>query len=430
MRRTFTLFLLAAAAVLFGGCDVDLRVRPVRPLLQPAELAQLRVQAGAQLLADERCGPGAHLEAWPRRRVCVSARGEAWLLGSSITPITSFTASGPTQLGGSTSGSFYASADRLDIKARSTGTATLYLVEWDVASAKWWPTGPACSLDSTVNNGQALCRYVGKRGPTYWHVIRTAGTTAEVYLEQAYNGGGAALGSIEPAAAAGAPVAHAASHEDGGGDEVALDASQIESGTLAVGRGGTGISTYTAGDLLYASGPATLAVLAAGAEDLVLTSSGPGSAPTWEPPAAPTGSGAALTGVYAGFLSGGANILTNTNGDNWLLSPGSGLTASGGTTQLFEAPTSLVLQRLACRVTTVCGDGNSITFTVQSSSDGTTYNNSLVTCTIAGSSGDGSLKCEDVVQTLSLSQHDAVAFKAVASSCTTFNAVCTVQLSK
>lgn len=55
---------------------------------------------------------------------------------------------------------------------------------------------------------------------------------------------------------------------------IAIAASQVTSGTLAVAQGGTGLSTYTAGDLIYATGATTLAKLGLGATDYVLTSSG------------------------------------------------------------------------------------------------------------------------------------------------------------
>lgn len=42
-------------------------------------------------------------------------------------------------------------------------------------------------------------------------------------------------------------------------------------GTLAVGNGGTGLSTYTAGDIVYASGTTTISKLALGASGYVLT---------------------------------------------------------------------------------------------------------------------------------------------------------------
>jgi hypothetical protein len=61
--------------------------------------------------------------------------------------------------------------------------------------------------------------------------------------------------------------------------DIAIAASQVTSGTLAVAQGGTNIASYTGGDLLYASGTTTLSKLAIGASDYVLTSSG--SAPQY-----------------------------------------------------------------------------------------------------------------------------------------------------
>ncbi len=47
-------------------------------------------------------------------------------------------------------------------------------------------------------------------------------------------------------------------------------------------NGGTGQTTYATGDLLYASSPSTLAKLSSGANGLVLTSNGAGTAPSWQ----------------------------------------------------------------------------------------------------------------------------------------------------
>ena len=57
-------------------------------------------------------------------------------------------------------------------------------------------------------------------------------------------------------------------------------------GTLAVAKGGTNITTYTAGDILYASATNVLSKLTAGTVSYVLTSGGAGVAPSWAPPAA------------------------------------------------------------------------------------------------------------------------------------------------
>jgi hypothetical protein len=61
-----------------------------------------------------------------------------------------------------------------------------------------------------------------------------------------------------------------------------LPASKITSGALAVAVGGTGLSSYTVGDLLYADGAASLAKLAGAATGNVLISGGVGAAPSWD----------------------------------------------------------------------------------------------------------------------------------------------------
>ena len=65
------------------------------------------------------------------------------------------------------------------------------------------------------------------------------------------------------------------------GAAIAIDASQVTSGTLAVARGGTGLSSYAVGDLIYASGTTTLASLADVATGNALISGGVGVAPSW-----------------------------------------------------------------------------------------------------------------------------------------------------
>lgn len=55
---------------------------------------------------------------------------------------------------------------------------------------------------------------------------------------------------------------------------IAINGNQITSGTVGVAYGGTNLSSYTTGDLLYASGSTTLSKLNIGATDYVLTSSG------------------------------------------------------------------------------------------------------------------------------------------------------------
>lgn len=89
------------------------------------------------------------------------------------------------------------------------------------------------------------------------------------------------------------------------------------SGTLVAANGGTGQTSYTIGDILYASGAAALSKLAAGTASHVLTSNGAGVAPSWQPVAA-----GGLTGFTAAL-----NTASPNNGTN-----ASSLVASGGTT--------------------------------------------------------------------------------------------------
>ena len=102
----------------------------------------------------------------------------------SITPITDWTSTAPVELGGSTTGSFRAGVDRIVVKARTaSGTATLWLAQWDPATSKWWPYGPSCDLDAGSNDGRNLCRWVAQRDTMYWHVMRSSGSTSEVWIE-------------------------------------------------------------------------------------------------------------------------------------------------------------------------------------------------------------------------------------------------------
>ena len=70
---------------------------------------------------------------------------------------------------------------------------------------------------------------------------------------------------------------------DGTADPVALSAFSNSTGTLKVANGGTNIPSYTQGDILYASGSTTLAKLAKGGSNNVLTSTGSSNNPKWLP---------------------------------------------------------------------------------------------------------------------------------------------------
>lgn len=75
----------------------------------------------------------------------------------------------------------------------------------------------------------------------------------------------------------------------------AVQSGSWQGSTIAPGRGGTGLTSYTPGDLIVATAPTTLASLPAGPTGFVLTSSGPGVPPTWT-----GGSGSGVSSFSAG----------------------------------------------------------------------------------------------------------------------------------
>ncbi|HVW23715.1 MAG TPA: MerR family DNA-binding transcriptional regulator [Candidatus Saccharimonadales bacterium] len=99
----------------------------------------------------------------------------------------------------------------------------------------------------------------------------------------------------------------------------------LTSGTLGVARGGTGLSSYSTGDLLYASGATSLAKLADVATGSCLISGGVGAAPQWGSCAAGGGiTGSGTTDTIALFTSSG--VL----GDSWLNQSGTTLQLATG----------------------------------------------------------------------------------------------------
>lgn len=113
----------------------------------------------------------------------------------------------------------------------------------------------------------------------------------------------------------------------------AITVSDIASGTLGVARGGTGLASFTAGDLPYATGATTIAALGIGASGRVLTSSG--SAPQWSNSLSLAGTTAATsttTGnlINAGGFGNAGDIIAGGNGQFGGTSSGMRLYLLGG----------------------------------------------------------------------------------------------------
>lgn len=92
-------------------------------------------------------------------------------------------------------------------------------------------------------------------------------------------------------------------------------------GTLPIGNGGTNLTTYATGDLLYASAADTLSKLTAGTVNYVLTSGGAGVAPSW----------AAASGGVTTFNGSTTGLTPNTATSGAITLGGTLAVANGGT---------------------------------------------------------------------------------------------------
>lgn len=178
---------------------------------------------------------------------------------------------------------------------------------WQAPPAPGTFTGPGASTDNAVvrfngtsgASGQNSVVIISDTGTitgienltvNTGGAVRTATSAGNTLLVQAYDVDGAAYTTFITLTANNTPtmdlntvatIGTAYIYRAGGTD-------------VAVADGGTGISSYTIGDILYASGATTLSKLAASTAGYVLTSGGAGVAPTW--------SAVAGTGTVTNFI--------------------------------------------------------------------------------------------------------------------------------
>jgi excisionase family DNA binding protein len=116
---------------------------------------------------------------------------------------------------------------------------------------------------------------------------------------------------------------------------VTTDASIVTTGSFGVTRGGTGLTSYTIGDLLVASAGTTLASLPDAAINNVLLSGGAGAAPTY----GKVTLGVHTTGAYVASVSAGTGTTTGGTATNPTVNvtygSGPGTAAQGNTAFTF-----------------------------------------------------------------------------------------------
>jgi len=167
-------------------------------------------------------------------------------------------------------------------------------------------TGSGSGLTSlnadNITSGTLAVSYGGTGASTLNNLIQMGTHTTGDYVATITGGDGISSSG----ATSGETIAHTLSVDrklDGGlviqNGELAVDLSASSiTGTLAVSDGGTGLTTYTAGELLYASGATSLTSLGIGSGGDVLTVNSAGTAPEWQP-----ASGGGFTGDITDYIT-------------------------------------------------------------------------------------------------------------------------------
>lgn len=203
-------------------------------------------------------------------------------------------------------------------------------------------TGTQFSLTSPVT---AALGGTGQTSYTSGDLIYASGTTALSKLAAGTNGYlltmNAGLPSWQPAPATG--VTSISFDTTGLTPSTTTTGAVTVGGTLVAANGGTGQSSYTTGDLLYASGSAAISKLGVGTNGYILTVSG--GLPSWQPAPATgvTSFSAGTTGLTPSTGTTGAVTLAGTlaianGGTNGTATPTAGTVAYGtGTAYAFTS---------------------------------------------------------------------------------------------
>ena len=156
------------------------------------------------------------------------------------------------------------------------------------------------------------------------NITLTGTSPNQIKISSSGGGGGSGVTSVAAAGtvngltltASPAPITGTGTITLGG--TLAINNSDWSGAALSATNGGTGLTTYATGDIIYASGVNTLAKLTAGTNTHVLTLAG--GVPTW---AAPSG------GTYTWIVEGGGGLTDTVNsGDQLTIAGGTGISTT------------------------------------------------------------------------------------------------------
>lgn len=217
-----------------------------------------------------------------------------------------------------------------DIQSLATSVDTLFQQKANLASPTFTgtPAAPTAAADTSTTQVATTQFVLNQAGSTNPLINGTAAVGSSLrYARQDH---------VHPTDTTRSPLAGSTSITTLG----TVTTGTWNATTIAADRGGTGLTSYATGDIIYASGASTLAKLADVATGNALISGGVGVAPSWGKVGLTThisgtlGTGNGGTGLTS-FTSGGAMYATSTSalatGTLPVSAGGTGSTTSTGT---------------------------------------------------------------------------------------------------
>jgi hypothetical protein len=213
---------------------------------------------------------------------------------------TLITSNGGTGLTSYTKGDIVYYDSGTALSALGIGSSTFLLSS--TGSAPQWSDPSGLTVGTATNVAGGKANEIVYNSATGTSAFITAPTVANTYLEwsgSAFQWSANPLGSVTSVDVSGGTTGLTTS-----GGPITSSGTITIAGTLITSNGGTGLASYTAGDLVYYATGTTLSSLAIGSNTYILTSTG--TAPQWSDP----------SGVTVGTATNATNVAVTASSVN------------------------------------------------------------------------------------------------------------------